>query len=125
VIDEPSPALQAALDYYAAWTSKDMDRAMTYIADDILCDAPAGRLKGAAAYRSFLEPFTQILTGSRMIAAFGDENTALVMYDTDTVPVKHAPGAECVTVKAGKIVHSYFLFDRTPFDAARRAAESG
>jgi ketosteroid isomerase-like protein len=124
VTDEPSPALRVALDYYAAWTSKDMDRAMTYIADEIVCEAPAGRLEGAAAYRSFLEPFTKMLTGSRMIAAFGDEKTALVMYDTDTVPVKHAPGAECVTVEDGKIVHSYFLFDRTPFDAARRATGS-
>jgi hypothetical protein len=67
-------------------------------------------------------PFVQILKGSNMIAAFGDERTALVMYDTETVPVKSAPGAECVTVQDGKIVHSRFVFDREPFEAARRAA---
>ena len=59
-------------------------------------------------------------TGSNMIAAFGDERRALLMYDTETVPVKSAPGAECVTVEAGKIVHSRFLFDRLPFEEARR-----
>jgi len=64
----------------------------------------------------------QILTGAQMIAAFGDDQTALVMYDTQTVPVKSAPGAECVTVTDGKITHSRLLFDRAPFDAAQNAA---
>ncbi len=86
--DATSPALRTVLAYYQAWTSHDLDKAMSYIADDIVCDAPAGRLEGAEAYRGFLGPFVQILTGATMIAAFGDDQTALVMYDTQTVPVK-------------------------------------
>ena len=117
-----SPALRTALAYYQAWTSHNLDKALSYIADDIVCDAPAGRLEGAEAYRAFLGPFVQILTSAKMIAAFGDDETALVMYDTETVPVKSAPGAECVTVKDGKITHSRFVFDRAPFDAARAAS---
>lgn len=119
--EKPSPALQIALAYYEAWTSKDLDRAMSYISEDIVCDAPAGRIEGAEAYRAFMGPFVQMLTDADMIAAFGDEETALVMYDTETVPVKSAPGAECVTVRDGKIAHSRFLFDRAPFEAARKA----
>ena len=118
-----SPALDVALAYYRAWTSKDLEQAMTYIAEDIVCDAPAGRLEGAEAYRAFMGPFVQILRNARIIAAFGDDETALVMYDTETVPVKSAPGAECVTVRNGKIAYSRFLFDRAPFEAARRAAQ--
>jgi SnoaL-like domain len=120
--ESTSPALDTALAYHQAWTSHDLDKAMTYISDEIVCDAPAGRLEGAAAYREFMGPFVQILTGSKLIAAFGDHETALVMYDTETMPVKSAPGAECVTVKDGKITYSLFVFDRAPFDAARRAA---
>jgi len=120
--DTTSPALQTALAYYHAWTSHDLDTAMSYVADDIVCDAPAGRLDGVDAYRGFMGPFVEMLTGSTIIAAFGDEETALVMYDTETVPVRSAPAAECVTVKDGRITHSRFIFDRTPFDAARRAA---
>ena len=86
---------------------------MSYIADDIVCDAPAGRLQGAAAYRDFMGPFVRILTGSTLIAAFGDDTTALIMYDTETVPVTSAPGAECLTVSDGKITDSRFIFDRT------------
>jgi SnoaL-like domain len=117
-----SPALRTALAYYHAWTSHDLDQAMSYIADDIICDAPAGRLEGAAAYRGFMGPFAQILTGSTLIAAFGDDTTALIMYDTETVPVNSAPGAECLTVTDGKITYSRFVFDRLPFDAAPQDA---
>lgn len=117
-----SPALAVALAYFHAWTGHDLDKAMTYIADDIVCDAPAGRLAGAAAYRNFMAPFVRTLTGSELIAAFGDETTALVMYGTQTMPVQSAPAAECVTVAGGKITRSRFIFDRLPFEAARRAA---
>ena len=119
--ESSSPALDVALAYHHAWTSHDLDKAMSYIADDIVCDAPAGRLEGAAAYRDFMGPFVQILTGSELVAAFGDDEKAVVMYDTQTLPVKSAPGAECVTVKDGKITRSLFIFDRVPFDAARKA----
>lgn len=116
-----SPALRVALAYYQAWTSHDLDKAMSYIADDIVCDAPAGRIEGAEAYRGFMGPFVRIVTGSELIAAYGDDTTAVIMYDTATVPVKSAPGAECVTVRDGKIISSRFIFDRAPFEAARQA----
>jgi SnoaL-like domain len=111
-------ALDVALAYHEAWTSKDFERAMTYIADDIVCDAPAGRIEGEEAYREFMGPFVEVLKRAELIAAFGDDETALVMYDTDTVPVKGAPGAECVAVADGQIVRSWYVFDREPFLAA-------
>jgi limonene-1,2-epoxide hydrolase len=120
---EDSAALRVAMAYFRAWTGKDLDQAMTYIADDIVCDAPAGRIDGAEAYRAFMGPFVQTLISAEMIAAFGDDETALVMHDTETLPVKSAPGAECVTVKDERIVYSRFVFDRAPFDAARKAAK--
>jgi ketosteroid isomerase-like protein len=117
-----SPALQTALAYYHAWTGHDLDVAMSYIAEDIVCLAPSGRLEGAEAFRGFMGPFVQILTGSKLIAAFGDQERAVVMYDTDTAPVNDAPGAECVTVRDGKITNMRIIFDRLPFEEARRAA---
>ena len=118
----PSPALQVALAYYQAWTGKDVDAAMGHLADDIVCDAPAGRIEGLQAYQQFLGPFAQLLTGSELLAAFGDDTTAVLVYDTRTPPVASAPGAECLTVRDGKIVYNRFIFDRLPFEAARRAA---
>ena len=118
-------ALQTALAYHQAWTSGDFELAMTYVANDIVCQAPSGRLDGAEAFREFMGPFAQSLTSSRLVAAFGDDETADVMYDTDTVPVKGAPGAECPTVTDGKIRHMRIIFDRLPFEAARRRAAGG
>jgi hypothetical protein len=115
-------ALQTALAYHRAWTGHDFERAMAHVAPGIVCDAPAGRLVGADAFRAFMEPFVGILTGSRLIAAFGDDTTAVVMYEAATVPVANAPGAECVTVSEGRITRMRIIFDRLPFDAARRAA---
>jgi SnoaL-like domain len=111
-----SPALQVAVAHHRAWTGKDLDAAMTYIADDVVLDAPAGRLTGIQAYREFLRPFAeQFLIRAEMVAAFGDDKTALLMYDTETIPAKSAPAAECVTVRDAKIVYNRFIFDRLPF----------
>lgn len=115
-------ALQTALAYHRAWTSGDFELAMTYVATDIVCQAPSGRLDGAEAFREFMGPFAQIVTSSRLVAAFGDDETAVLMYDTDTVPVTDAPGAECLTVTDGKIRHMRIIFDRLPFEAARGRA---
>jgi hypothetical protein len=120
--EDSTAAVQIALAYYRAWTSHDFDRAMTYVAEDIVCHAPAGRLEGAEAFRGFMGPFVEIVTSAHLIAAFGDDKTALLMYDADTVPVHNAPGAEFVTVTDGKISQIRIIFDRLPFDAARRAA---
>ena len=72
--------------------------------------------------RGFMEPFTHILQRAELLGAFGDETHALVMYDTDTVPVQHAPGAEYVTVSGDKITNMVIVFDRLPFETARQAA---
>jgi hypothetical protein len=122
VTRESSPALSVALAYYHAWTGKDVDLAMTYVAGGVVCEAPAGRIEGVEALRQFMTPFARMLTGSELIAAFGDDETALLLYNPHTTLVEDAPSAERFTVKDGKIVHDLLVFDRTPFDAARRAA---
>jgi SnoaL-like domain len=116
-----SPALQIALAHHRAWTCKDLETAMTFIADDVVLDAPPGRLTGIQSYREFLGPFAErVLIRAEIIAAFGNDSTALLMYDAETVPAKSAPAAECATVRDGKIVYNRFIFDRLPFEAFHR-----
>src|SRR4051812_50013416 len=71
MIDDTSPALRVALAYHRAWTGKDLDLAMTYVADDVVCDAPAGPIEGAAAYRQFMAPFVRMLVDATLIGAYG------------------------------------------------------
>lgn len=64
---------------------------MTYVSADIVCDAPAGRIEGSDAYRAFMGPFVQMVTDAHLIAAFGDDETALLMYDTETIRSRARP----------------------------------
>ena len=117
----PPPPWTTLLDYHRAWSGGDFDAAMQFVADDVVVLAPAGRLDGAAAFRSFMGPFSGMVTRYQRTAAFGDETTAVIVYDTDTVPVADAPGAECVRVADGRITWMRIIFDRAPFEAARAA----
>lgn len=117
----PQIALETSRAYYSAWTGGDFDLAMTHVADDIVCDAPAGRLTGAAEFRAFMEPFSRLLLSSSLVASFGDETTAVLVYDAQTSAVPSAPGAELHTVREGKIHAMRLVFDRLPFEQARRA----
>src|SRR5262249_48464237 len=69
------PTLVTALAYHQAWTTHDLDKAMTYIADDITCDAPGARISGAQAYRDFLGGVMAQLTGVPTAAAVGAATT--------------------------------------------------
>jgi hypothetical protein len=108
-------ALATALAYHQAWTSQDLDQAMTYIADDSTCDAPGARISGAQQYRGFLGGFMTQLTGVQTVAAFGDDTTAVLVYYPHTASVSDAPTAECFTVAGGKITRSVLVFDRPSF----------
>ncbi len=119
---DPLGAMAISLAYYRAWAAKDFDHAMTFIADDIVCNSPGGALQGAEAFRAFMEPFTKIVTRTELVAAFGDDTMSVIIYDTDTVPVPNAPGAERHTVDKGKITQILIIFDRQPFTEARAAS---
>lgn len=69
---------------------------------------------GADAFRGFLGPFSKILTRSGLIAAFGGTDSAVLIYDTDTVSVQNAPAAEYLTIRDGQIVRMKIIFDRAP-----------
>ena len=116
-----SAAMATAMAYHKAWTAKDIDGAMAHIADNVICDAPGGRIAGREAYRAFLAGFAQQVTSADMIEAFGDDESAVLLYDPHTALVESAPTAEHFQVAGGKIVRSRLIFDRAPFIAARSA----
>ena len=104
--DGNGAALRVALAYHRAWTGGRFDEAMTYVADDVVCDAPAGRIAGATAYREFMAPFAAMLIRAELLAAYGDEERAVIVYDTATTLVASGPAAECVAVRDGRTVVS-------------------
>ncbi len=59
------------------------------------------------------------VTRSELLAAFGDDTTAVLVYDTATIPVSSAPGADLAGL-GGRISPMRIIFDRTPFEVARQ-----
>ena len=91
----------------------------SWLADDVVFDAPAGRLDGPDALLGFMAPFAATLTGVSMIAALGTDDEALLMYDCATAAVPSAPAAEWYRVADGRVVAGRIIFDRLPFALAR------
>lgn len=58
-------------------------------------------------------------TASRVLCAFGDDRSALVMDVAETTLAAQAPGAEQLDVVDGAIVGVRIVFDRLPFEHAR------
>jgi hypothetical protein len=115
-----SPALAVALAYHRAWTSNNLNEALRHVADDIVCDAPSGQLRGIDQYRPFLANFVPIVKGYDIIAALGDAETAVLVYDLHTIPVSSGLTCECFTIKDGRITRNRLIFDQTPYTAARQ-----
>lgn len=112
-------AMETALAYHRAWTSKDLQAAWQLLAEDVEFLAPPGRLVGVDAVKGFMGPFANSLTASELVAAYGDEHQALLMYDAGNPAVARAPAAELYTVRDGQIVAIRLIFDRLPFALAR------
>lgn len=107
--------------YHRAWTSGDVDGAMTHVAEDITCRAPGGDLAGKEAYRAFIAGFAPALTGVADIAAFADGDRVALFYYPQTAATSTAPAAECFTVRNGKIAESVLVFDRLSFGPPNQA----
>lgn len=107
-------ATKIADEYLRAWLGRDVEKALSYLADDVVCDAPAGRITGLTGYRRFLEPFVKILVSGEVTDVLGDDTHAATVYAVDTPFAKDFRGMEYLTVEDGKITHIVSVFDRAP-----------
>ena len=101
--------------YHRAWTTGDVERAMTYVADDITCRAPGGDLEGKEVYREFIGAFVPMLTGIGDIAEFTDGERVALFYYPQTAATATTPAAEYFTVRDGRIAESVLIFDRLSY----------
>lgn len=101
--------------YHRAWTTSDVEAAMSYVADGIVCRAPGVDLDGKQAYRDYIAGFAPKLTGIGDIAEFIDGDRVALFYYPQTAATSTAPAAECFTVRDGRIVESVLTFDRLSY----------
>ncbi|MEV6591901.1 nuclear transport factor 2 family protein [Streptomyces acidicola] len=107
-------AQKVADEFARAWLGRDVEKALGFLADDVVCEAPNGRFEGVARYRDFLEPFASSLISGTMIDVLGNDTHAAAVYTTETPFAKDFRGIDYITVKDGKITHVISVFDLSP-----------
>jgi hypothetical protein len=118
--EHPTP-LAIGLAFTEAWTSHDLATAAGYVAADVVFDGPLAHLTGFEAYMDGLARFARAVTGLHVIAALGDDDQSLIMYEVTTGPFGTLRCAECFTVKDGKIQTDTLTFDTFAFRKAAGA----
>lgn len=103
--------LDIALAFTQAWTGHDLNKAASYVAEDVVFDGPLQQSTGITPYLEGLTKLSKAVTGFDLIAAFGDDEKALLMYRLHTAPFGTLTCAKCLEVRDGKIGKDILAFD--------------
>lgn len=103
--------LDVAVAFIEAWARHDMATVAGYAADDISDEGPLAQVSGITAYLDAVGGFAELVTGMTLIAAFGDDRQAVIMYDMTTGPFGTLRAAEQLVISDGKIKTSKLVFD--------------
>jgi limonene-1,2-epoxide hydrolase len=112
-----SNAREIAHTYVKAIANKDVETILSISTEDVVCTSPIGQTTGIERFRAFHDGFARMITGLTVLAVYGDDTQAVVVYDAETHAVPHAAVAELIKVKAGKLASTDVIYDATPFAA--------
>ncbi|MBB4259167.1 MULTISPECIES: nuclear transport factor 2 family protein [unclassified Bradyrhizobium] len=116
-------AQQIAKTYVEAIAHRNVDTIISVTADDVVCTSPIGRITGTQKFRAFHDGFARMVKKVTILATYGDDEQAVVVYNADTHPVANAVVAELLTVRNGKIASTEVIYDASPFSAHMAAAQ--
>jgi len=117
-----SAALKVSEACYRAWTGGQIDKALTYLAENVVIEAPNGRFDGHDGFVKFAGDFAQMLSGVTLRTALGDDTNAVLFCDLEFTFGAHSLTAQHDVVRGGKITSQTFVWDQLPFaqNAPRR-----
>lgn len=98
--------------YHQAWTSGDVERALTYVADDVQCFAPNEKITTKRAWHDYLVRFVPMLTGAPEHSRMIDGDRVALWYFPQTAVTTTTLASELFTVRYGQIVEIRLAFDR-------------
>jgi len=105
-------ALSTVEAYHQAWTSGDVDRAMTYVSGDVRCFAPDQNITTKGDWHKYLRSFLPMLTGAPEHTRMTDGNRVALWYFPQTAVTTTTLASELFTVRGGQIVEIRLTFDR-------------
>ena len=98
--------------YHRAWTSGDVDLALTYLADDLECSAPDPEITTKQGWRVYLSRFAPRLTAVPELARMTDGDRVALWYYPQTASTTTTLASELFTVREGRITAIHLSFDR-------------
>lgn len=118
---EHTPSLDVALAFTRAWSSHDMTAAARYVDDCIIFEGPLVQTTGAKPYLDDLALLANAVDDLEMIAAYGDDEQAMLMYELHTDKYGTLTCARYMTIRDGRIIADKQAFDSYGFRTLRAA----
>jgi hypothetical protein len=107
-------ALDTARAFEAAWQAREFEKARGFLADDLVFDSPFGCEPTPEGVIRQYAGFAQMVTGpAREIAAFGDDENALIMSEAPTSALGAVVSVAHYVVRGGRIVAETLVYDAT------------
>lgn len=108
---ESAAPTEIAVAFLEAFGRHDLDTMSSYLAEDVAFESPQVQINGASAVADAMGQFAQVVGSVEIIAAFGDGERAVVMYDMQTGPFGTMRAADHFVIRDGKIVSDQLVFD--------------
>ena len=105
-------ALEIVEAYHRAWTSGDVDRALTFVSEDVQCFAPDEHVTTRDDWRDYLVSFVPMLTGAPEHDRMTQGDRVALWYFPQTAATTTTLASELFTVRGGQIVEIRLAFDR-------------
>ena len=108
--------ITVARSYYDAMGRKDLPEIEKYLHPDVHFKAPLAQTKGKEALLESIEKFFSLFHSSTIHAKFGDEDSAMVVYDLDCPqPIGLFRSVALLRFQDGLIVDVELFYDARPF----------
>lgn len=105
-------ALATVEAYHRAWTSGDLERALTYVSNEVRCFAPGENVTTKDDWHQYLAGFVPMLTGTPEHSRMMDGDRVALWYFPQTAVTSTTLASELFTVRQGLIVEIRLTFDR-------------
>ncbi|NRQ31867.1 nuclear transport factor 2 family protein [Nonomuraea sp. NN258] len=116
------PAVEVATAFIEAFGAGDLATIGECLAEDVVFESPRIQVKGVAAVTEVIGRFSQVVAGVDIIAALGDAEQAMVIYDMRTGPFGTLRVVDHLIVRDGRITSDVVVFDTYEMRKAEEAA---
>lgn len=118
MMTDDANALTVARAYHRAWTGANFEEAAGYLADDLETDVPLNTYRSKAEWLDAVRGTRHLTSSVNVLAALGDDDEAILLYDMVLDPVGELRVAEHFAVADGRITRIRHVHDTVALRAA-------